>query len=219
MILAEIMRNCENVEVIILSKNRISEIGVSMLAEMLETCSTWKNLFLNENSLIGDIGAIRMAEALEINTSLVYLNLSGCEITDIGTTRIAEMVGKKCHLKTLSLSNNPIGDEGAIRMADAIERNTSLTMLELQHCNITKRSGQMFIQALEMNTTLCGLYLDGGKIGIETCDRILKLSKKKRDGKRDAAKDDGSDMDHDACESEGEGTTNYQLSVMVSPPI
>eukprot|EP01028_Stygiella_incarcerata_P001051 TRINITY_DN1164_c0_g2_i1.p1 TRINITY_DN1164_c0_g2~~TRINITY_DN1164_c0_g2_i1.p1 ORF type:complete len:344 (+),score=61.68 TRINITY_DN1164_c0_g2_i1:35-1066(+) len=56
----------------------IGTVGTESISQMLEKNSCLEILDLSYNSRIGDEGCIRVAQALEINTSIVGLHLSDC---------------------------------------------------------------------------------------------------------------------------------------------
>ena len=88
------------------------------------------------NTKIGLEGAIVLTKALETNTSITEINLSG----------------------------NKIGPEGAIAIAKALEVNTSITEIHFDNNNIGSEGAITLAKVLETNTSITGINLDGGNI-------------------------------------------------------
>lgn len=102
---------------------------------------------------IDDHDAIRLAEALAQNTSLISLDLGNGKIGDAGAAALAKITS----LKSLYLHSNQIGDAGAAAFA----ANTSLTLLDLGNNQI----GDAGAAALAKSTSLKSLYLHNNQIG------------------------------------------------------
>jgi hypothetical protein len=80
---------------------------------------------------IGAEGATAIATALQGNTALTTLDLSGHSIGDEGALAIAAALKINSALTTLSLGYNGIGEIGALAIAAALEVNTAITTLDL----------------------------------------------------------------------------------------
>ena len=91
-----------------------------------------KHPYLNlDRSYIGNDGVMKMARALETNTTLTELKLWHNNIGDEGATRVARALETNTTLTKLNLWVNNIGAEGATRVARALETNTILKQLYL----------------------------------------------------------------------------------------
>ena len=92
-------------------------------------------VYLVDNQ-IGVEGAIMLADAIKVNTSLreIYLwhNQFGCE----GAKHLAIALKDNQNLTKISLRNNQIGDEGATCLADALMHNKSLEIMYLSYNEI-----------------------------------------------------------------------------------
>eukprot|EP01028_Stygiella_incarcerata_P003669 TRINITY_DN1763_c0_g1_i7.p1 TRINITY_DN1763_c0_g1~~TRINITY_DN1763_c0_g1_i7.p1 ORF type:complete len:125 (-),score=24.95 TRINITY_DN1763_c0_g1_i7:442-816(-) len=124
---------------------------------MLEKNSSLLRLNLRSNRNVGNAGLVRIAEALEINTSLKTLDLSDCEIGSITAIRIAEMLEKNSSLLNLDLSYNirmGMRQEGVVLIAEALEGNTSLKTLKLSNCGIGQDISIRISELLERNSSL-----------------------------------------------------------------
>jgi hypothetical protein len=85
---------------------------------------------------IGDVGAIGLGKALEVNTKLTELNLDGKQIGDAGPIGLCKALKINTTLTELNINSNQIGDAGAVGLGKALEVNATLTMLWL-HTNRT----------------------------------------------------------------------------------
>eukprot|EP01028_Stygiella_incarcerata_P014526 TRINITY_DN977_c0_g2_i3.p1 TRINITY_DN977_c0_g2~~TRINITY_DN977_c0_g2_i3.p1 ORF type:complete len:562 (+),score=135.21 TRINITY_DN977_c0_g2_i3:192-1688(+) len=176
----------------------------SVIHWMAFSCPSLTKLDLSGNVRIGDEGLIRMAEGLEMNTSLRELNLRHCGIGPKAAEKIGKMLEKNSCLVKLDISwNMRIGVEGFNRMVEGLERNTSLKELVVMHVGIeptiatkiahmlrrndtlvhldlrfNKEVGDdgtiQIAEALKMNTSLKALYLSDCSIGLKGANKIVK---------------------------------------------
>ncbi len=98
------------------------------IIDLLNTNRTIRHISFYQ---IGDHNAIRLAEALERNTTLEVLKLRNCLISSPGAVRIAEMLERNTTLREIYLTSNNIQLEGVNRIAQMIARNTTLSYLSL----------------------------------------------------------------------------------------
>jgi Ran GTPase-activating protein (RanGAP) involved in mRNA processing and transport len=169
--------------------------GAKRIGELLKTTVSLEELNLLFDNWIGDVAASLIAEGLEKNTSLKVLNLEGCGISDEGAKRIGQMLEMNGTLIHLNLEENySIGDEGAIRIAEGLEMNTSLKILDLEGCQIGSKGAKRIGEMLEMNGTLIHLNLEGNRvIGDEGAIRIAEGLEKNTSLKILNIKDCGAD--------------------------
>ncbi|KAL9965559.1 hypothetical protein ACROYT_G029373 [Oculina patagonica] len=144
----------------------LDEHGATALAEALQRNTSLTVLDLSGNN-IGDHGATALAEALQRNTSLTVLYLLMNKIGDHGATGLAEALQRNTSLTVLDLSGNNIGDHGAAGLAEALQTNISLTELGLSDNNIGDHGATGLAEALQNNTSLTVLNLSCSNIGDE----------------------------------------------------
>ena len=147
-----------------LLNNRISDAGVTSIAEAIKVNKTLTDLKLSWNGF-GDADATCIAEAIKVNKTLIHLFLSGDGIGDVGASSIAEAIKVNKKLKNLFLSSNGIGDAGATSIAEAIKVNKTLTNLQLFYINISDAGATCIAEAIKVNETLTNLNLSGNGIG------------------------------------------------------
>ena len=139
--------------------------------------------------VVGDIGAIRLSEALTHNTRLLYLNLSRNDIGNEGGIALAQCLyapiktsrlgrassidgnnsssdynnNNKNNLSSNNISNNNQGEEEVL-----FRSKTVLRVLNLSHNSISSLSTILqFAQALRYNKSLKELKLNSNNISLE----------------------------------------------------
>ena len=130
-----------------------SESEVAAIARAVGESGKVKGLVLSVNK-ITDVGASALAEAVVRSTSLTTLHLDNNQITDVGASALAEAVARSTSLTTLGLGYNQITDAGATKLADAVERSASLTALDLGGNRITNVGALSLAKALARSTKL-----------------------------------------------------------------
>jgi hypothetical protein len=135
--------------------------------------------YCNLGKLLSNV--ILLSKALEINKSVVILDLYGNSIGNEGAIAIASALKINKTLTKLSLHDNRIGDDGAIAIARALETNTTLTNLSLAFNRIETEGIYTLATALKINTTLTRLDFSGNKgigAGYGLIREILKTGRK-----------------------------------------
>ena len=87
-----------------------------VLVKDLSCCTNLKTLYLQEN-LIGDEGAIALADGLANCKKLKSLHL---DINNISSIGVIYIIVKKICLDTLSFRNNCIGEECTAALTDGL---------------------------------------------------------------------------------------------------
>jgi Ran GTPase-activating protein (RanGAP) involved in mRNA processing and transport len=121
-------------------------------AVALSANSCLQTLILSGNQLTSD--AISIANALQHNRALTFLDLSQNQMPDHVATAFALMLPLNPVLRTLNFSDNNFGDEGARDLAECLGANTTLTNLSLEKNPIGQEGAQSLGLALVTNTTL-----------------------------------------------------------------
>jgi len=112
------------------------------------------------NQRVGDVGMISMAEALMGNTTVTWLDISGCDVGPKGISALVPWIGKSSALQTLWLASNPLlGDKGCIALAAGLKTNTVLAKLDLTNCNVGAEGCTAVVKALQANPSLRELRL------------------------------------------------------------
>ena len=117
-----------------------------------------------------------------VSTKLLYLDLSGNQITDAGVASLSEALKQStCQLTTLDLAVNKITDDGVASLSEALKQSTcQLTTLGLAVNQITDDGVASLSEALKQSTCqLTTLDLAVNKItddGVASLSEALKQS-------------------------------------------
>ena len=140
------------------SKNYSSPWGVY--------CAIIRHCSVNSLTLCGDDGigqyVNELKEVLQMNTTLISMKLSN--INNNGAVNIAKAIQMNTTLQTLDMSSNEISDDGVIAISDYLKRNSSLEKINLSKNRITNEGAKMIAEALQLNTTLKQLDLSINKM-------------------------------------------------------
>nr|NGX34708.1 hypothetical protein [Candidatus Anoxychlamydiales bacterium] len=139
---------------------------------------------LSENQLGGDLfngNLIHLGEALKSNNSLIYLNLSGNNITFFEVNPLKSGLEANQTLTHLDLSSNQIGFFGMAMMMQALQIKRVLTHLDLHsnqiECNNAKRIKAL--KTLLQNCALIELDLSENQITEEAQPAIKEVEESK----------------------------------------
>jgi Ran GTPase-activating protein (RanGAP) involved in mRNA processing and transport len=103
-----------------------------------------------------------LLQALEHNTTLTYLQISGNNVEDVDMEQVAEIITHSNHtLRALSLTANNIEDERLLSFARRLTDMKALRYLDVQRNRFTNVSKTQIIAALKDNMELERLDLDG----------------------------------------------------------
>jgi hypothetical protein len=108
--------------------------GAKHVAKMLGVNGGLTKLSLAQNNL-EEAGTKTICEALEQNTTLKELDISGHEYSNIGGSagakHVAKMVRVNGGLTKISLAKNMLGEEGTKAICEALEQNKTLKELDI----------------------------------------------------------------------------------------
>ena len=138
--------------------------GVHKLACAIEANTTLQSMHLSGNNL-NSIKGIMIANALRINNSLILLNISDNEISDLGMYTFCTMLYFNTTLKQLDVSSNDLKLYSAIEIGQVLQQNCVLTTLALGSNNIGDLGSQHLAAALHVNKTITSLYIRDNMIG------------------------------------------------------
>eukprot|EP01028_Stygiella_incarcerata_P007091 TRINITY_DN289_c0_g1_i15.p1 TRINITY_DN289_c0_g1~~TRINITY_DN289_c0_g1_i15.p1 ORF type:complete len:315 (+),score=50.68 TRINITY_DN289_c0_g1_i15:109-1053(+) len=139
---------------------------------ILHSISSVRRLDLSRSYAIGDEEIIRIAQCLEINTSLRDLRLNNCDIGTAGSLRMGRMLGVNSCLLKLHLSGIFVANSKHSFLSKSAcwaSHSNSLHIPSHGWC-LTLNAGNACIgntgcirlaEALEMNSSLKGLFLAG----------------------------------------------------------
>ena len=166
-----------------LQHNRLSFIGLSILAEALRENQSLETLYLNDNQICDD-GIRCLAESLSTtNQTLKTLFLQNNRISNRGIRYVAEMLRSNTTLSWLYLADNHIDDEGVRILTDVLTNgNTTLEMLVLSsNSMVTDTSVPYLISMLQQNHTLKKLWIEHCRLSSDGKKALIDVQKTKND--------------------------------------
>ena len=178
---------CDNLEILNLSNNEISENGAISIADYITDNACLLELNISMNTIRSD-GVRIIAEAIKANTTLRTLDISNNNIQDHGAAMIsncfnkslkelnvsnnnitsnATAIGVNTTLYKLDLSCNMLSDDGATFISACLLGTVSLQVLNISHNKITDRGIQVISEAIRMNSTLQNINISKNHISSE----------------------------------------------------
>lgn len=156
--------------VMILTGNLIGDRGAMRLAQALP--KSVKYLYLGKNQ-IGSEGAAALSRLTQLQVLDLHYNAIGCD----GATHLATDLLPHSKLQSLILKGNDIHDEGLKRLAIALRTNTSLQSLDLSEntCSCSDTVYKEFKITFQINTTLQTIALDNRNEDHENMQQVLDL--------------------------------------------
>ncbi|XP_005043296.1 PREDICTED: T-complex-associated testis-expressed protein 1 [Ficedula albicollis] len=166
--LAAAVKMCRNLKVFKLTRSKVNDDKMKLLARNLQNHPCLLELDLSHN-LIGDHGAQALGKLIS-HSRLEILDLCNNQICHLGAQALAQGLAESSTLTSLNLRLNFVEDKGGEAIGRALLTNTSLRSLHLGSNNLSEPTAAVFSQVLAQNTTLrsinfsCNhLRLDGGK--------------------------------------------------------
>ena len=118
-------------------------------------CAIIRYCSVNSLTLCGDHGiedyVNEIKEGLQMNTRLISLTL--CNITNNGAITIAEAIQVNTTLQKLNIAINKISDDVVAAISDCLKFNTSLQELNILHNCITNKGIRKISQVIQINST------------------------------------------------------------------
>jgi Ran GTPase-activating protein (RanGAP) involved in mRNA processing and transport len=146
---------------LVLTSNKITSVGVSIVAQALNTNNTLEILELDDNQAC-DRGVESLVKALLMNNNILKkLGLAKNGITDEGVRHLAQMSTTNQILTQLDLCSNEISDEGVQILANAIrDHNSTIEMLWLtSNKMLTDESVDSLIHMIQYKRSLKRLWI------------------------------------------------------------
>ncbi|CAF0728585.1 unnamed protein product [Adineta steineri] len=188
-----------NIKTLNLESNEITAEGAQYLAQMLKDNRTITEIYLSKNRL-GDQGIELIANALSndvLNLSgqpnkvlyvnnpstLQHLYIGQNEITDEGLKHLSNMLKTNRTLTWLWLAGNDISNQGVEVLSNILaDYNISIEWLFLNSNKlITDASIDALLNMLKRNNTLKTLYINNCNLSDITKRKLLKMMKTKKD--------------------------------------
>ncbi|XP_038599736.1 leucine-rich repeat-containing protein 34 isoform X1 [Tachyglossus aculeatus] len=117
-----------------------------------------------------NFGMERLCDALYLNRSLRYLDVSCNQITRDGMKFLGELLKRNKTLQVIDLSSNRIEDDGAIYLSEALAfYNRNLKALAVGSNKISGKGLGALSKAMKTNHTLSNIYIWGNTLDEATC--------------------------------------------------
>ena len=136
---------------------------------------------------IGESGALAIAQALQSNCSLTYLDLHGNKVNDSAVAAFGQALQSNCTLTHFYLSgifmptDIHFGNSGAVAFAKALQsRGTQLTRLDLRNTSINSPVASALAEGLQSNHSLECLDLSTNEIECSGAEALAKALKANR---------------------------------------
>ncbi|KAJ5072296.1 tnf receptor associated factor [Anaeramoeba ignava] len=140
-----------------------------------------KKLNLSNNYLSAADTQI-LADSLKDSRNLTSLDLSWNFMSSSNKT-IAQAVENNTSLKYLNMTQNYVRDDTALEFARILDNNSSLITLNLSANLIRKKGGEALVKAFQKSQSLCELNISSNKVGAGIENQILEIQKSKSKSK------------------------------------
>jgi hypothetical protein len=162
---ALLKRPSSQLSTVSLSSSDIGPKAAATLWAALEHNTKITKLDLTNNTKMGDEGATSMANALQSNHCLRWLDVENCGIQAPGGLAMAGALQVNKGLQSLHLSDNGLTDACATRLAEALAENTTLAVLWLDNNRIGAKGAAALAASLPRNKSLTTLHLGTPRVG------------------------------------------------------
>ncbi|XP_072816764.1 leucine-rich repeat-containing protein 34 isoform X7 [Vicugna pacos] len=125
---------------------------------------------------IKNCGMKQLCDALYLNRSLRYLDVSCNKVTQDGMVCLADVLRSNTTLEVIDLSFNRMENAGAKYLSDTLaSHNRTLKALSVVSNNIEGEGLVALSQSMKTNPTLSNIYIWGNKFDEATCVLFLKI--------------------------------------------
>ena len=154
---------------------------IPLLAEALRVNTTLKEFNIPLPSYFPrDMCAISLARTLQVNQTLVQINLTSVLTSAEGVQQLVDALMVNSTLRYLILADNMLKDDSAGILAEYLKANKALVCLNLMANGITDRGAICLAESLRHNTTLEILVLAGnlsfGNRGVLSLCETLRIN-------------------------------------------
>ncbi|XP_041260052.1 dynein regulatory complex subunit 5 [Onychostruthus taczanowskii] len=176
--LATAVKMCRNLKVFKLTRSKVDDDKIKLLARNLQHHPCLLELDLSHN-LIRDHGAQALGKLIS-HSRLETLNLCNNQISHLGAQALAHGLAESSTLTSLNLRLNFVEDKGGEAIGRALLTNTSLKSLHLGSNNLSGPTAAVFSQVLAQNITLTSINFSCNHLGLEGGKKLLEgLAKNK----------------------------------------
>ncbi|XP_072553203.1 ribonuclease inhibitor-like isoform X2 [Salminus brasiliensis] len=165
-------------ETLSLERCSLTEESCSVLASVLRSVNSLKDLNLSENEL-QDSGVKELSEGLKSeHCKLEILSLESCSLTEESCSDLVSVLRSVNSLKDLNLSKNNLLDSGVKKISEGLKsEHCKLETLSLKGCNLTEESCSVLVSVLRSVNSLKDLNLSKNNLlnsGVKKLSEGLK---------------------------------------------
>lgn len=178
--IAASLNSCKHLEYIDLSDNALGAKGIRAVGSLLSGQEKLQQLFLCNNGLAADAGALITAALLETTpTSLVRLHFHNNLLETAGSVALAPIIENSPLLEDFRFSSLRLGRDGAVTICNAVQPclAASLRILNFSDNNFGEEGAEALADALSDAPCLETLLLNDALLGDEgvgaVCDSLL----------------------------------------------
>jgi len=146
-----------------LDSNRIGNIGMAYLSDVIKQSTSLKTIHLRWNSF-SDEGVIKLADAIKNNTSLTELDMCLHHKEYDCISALADAIKYTKSLKKLIICKSGMGDKGIKILANGIKSNRTLTNIAFNLCQIEEEGAKELADAIKENSSLTSIDLESNTI-------------------------------------------------------
>ena len=168
-VLAKTLSNDRNIEEVRFSDCLLSEESCKLLLNSFTSNRGVKKLDFKGNNIRSSAEIV--GRILKVTTILTHLNLewNGIGLGNTAIASLADGLQANQTLRYLDLRNNQIAHEGGAYIADALKVNHVLKVLDLRWNNIGLLGAKSFISMLKGNKEIFKLEISGKQTCISLC--------------------------------------------------
>lgn len=172
---AQILCSHPSLKFVNLSECNIRSSGIEYLAAFINASNSVIHLDISYNGRLAKIRAL--FSNLVVNSTLLFLNLSGCGINSDQCIYIANALKLNTRLVYLCLSDNPLRDAGIKLIARGLKNNNTIESLDLRNCGFGSCGEEVLSRCLLQNQCLSFLNLGQNFVGSQGGNGISRLLK------------------------------------------
>ena len=147
---------------------------VKVISESLCQNKQLQVLSLSKNK-ITDVGVSHLSYMVGINRSLRYLCVSWNKISVKGFVQLSKGLILNSKIGILDISFNPIGSnhsrvytlDSMKKLALYFKKDVNLIHLDMSHCGFTHEDAIILNKGLKFNHTILGIHMAGNNTGID----------------------------------------------------
>lgn len=165
----------KNITVLDLSDNAFGPIGVKAIDSYLKTCTTIKELYI-QNCGLGPEGASLLAEALKENKNLKLerIKIGRNRLENKGASAFAEYFAQTDSLKEVVAFQNGIKDEGMVDFLNGLAHNKNLEILKLNDNIPSENAHKSLVTLIPKLEKLQILDVSDSKLGCESSVELFE---------------------------------------------